>query len=300
MVQKTDINPQTGKAYAVNPSTGVWDDNYWATQVEPKIAATDPQALIQKSIQQYQEANKPAVASLEASIPETTAKYAQTRSQLEAKEKPLMDRYKNLLDEIKGNQQVAETRQTTTTNNELGRRGISNDSGVYEREMTNALNPITHQYTTLSKDAGLAQEDDLRALRDTIANLTTSEVGDNRAIRNAIAQLQSGAATQGIGLGQNLYQTNVQQQLAQQQIESEAKQRAIDNAMKQAQLDLQTKQVNYETGKPYYQPASGGGGIDLSAIMGLLGEQTSQPSAAPKSFQESNILNSNVRKQYGW
>lgn len=34
---KTDINPSTGKAYAVNPSTGVWDDNYWANVVEPDL-----------------------------------------------------------------------------------------------------------------------------------------------------------------------------------------------------------------------------------------------------------------------
>lgn len=29
-VSKTDINPATGKMYAVNPATGAWDDNYWA------------------------------------------------------------------------------------------------------------------------------------------------------------------------------------------------------------------------------------------------------------------------------
>jgi len=37
MPNKGDINPETGKAYAVNPSTGVWDDNYWATVVEPQL-----------------------------------------------------------------------------------------------------------------------------------------------------------------------------------------------------------------------------------------------------------------------
>jgi hypothetical protein len=34
---KTDINPETGKAFAVNPSSGVWDDNYWANTVEPRL-----------------------------------------------------------------------------------------------------------------------------------------------------------------------------------------------------------------------------------------------------------------------
>lgn len=39
MPSKTDINPSTGKAYAINPSTGVWDDNYWANTVEPQLKA---------------------------------------------------------------------------------------------------------------------------------------------------------------------------------------------------------------------------------------------------------------------
>jgi len=37
MVQKTDINPATGKMYAINPATGNWDDSYWSTVVEPKL-----------------------------------------------------------------------------------------------------------------------------------------------------------------------------------------------------------------------------------------------------------------------
>lgn len=37
MPGKGDINPETGKAYAVNPATGNWDDNYWAQVVEPQL-----------------------------------------------------------------------------------------------------------------------------------------------------------------------------------------------------------------------------------------------------------------------
>lgn len=36
-VSKTDINPATGKMYAINPATGVWDDNYWSNVVEPQL-----------------------------------------------------------------------------------------------------------------------------------------------------------------------------------------------------------------------------------------------------------------------
>jgi len=33
-IQKTDINPATGKQYGINPNTGVWDDNYFANVTE--------------------------------------------------------------------------------------------------------------------------------------------------------------------------------------------------------------------------------------------------------------------------
>ncbi len=41
MASKTDINPATGKAYAINPATGLWDDNYFANTVEPSIKGTE-------------------------------------------------------------------------------------------------------------------------------------------------------------------------------------------------------------------------------------------------------------------
>lgn len=37
MPSKSDINPDTGKPYAVNPATGAWDDNYFAQVVEPQL-----------------------------------------------------------------------------------------------------------------------------------------------------------------------------------------------------------------------------------------------------------------------
>src|SRR5690348_13896254 len=43
---------------------------------------------------------------------------------LQATKQPLQDRYTALLDQIKNNQGIAENRQTVTTNNELGARGI--------------------------------------------------------------------------------------------------------------------------------------------------------------------------------
>lgn len=57
MPRGADINPETGKAYAVNPATGVWDDNYWAQVVEPQLKqlyGPDPvQEMIENSINAY-------------------------------------------------------------------------------------------------------------------------------------------------------------------------------------------------------------------------------------------------------
>lgn len=37
MPSKSDINPNTGLPYAINPQTGIWDDNYFANVVEPQL-----------------------------------------------------------------------------------------------------------------------------------------------------------------------------------------------------------------------------------------------------------------------
>jgi hypothetical protein len=162
MVQKTDINPQTGKQYAVNPATGNWDDNYWANTVEPKLIQQDPFALAQKTIQLQQQANQPAIQTLQGQVD------------------PLKQRYSTLLDSIKGQQKVAEDAQTLATNNELGRRGISADSGIAEQQQASAQRPIAQQYENLAANTGVQQEHDLGG------------------IAQAIAQLQSGAASSGI------------------------------------------------------------------------------------------------------
>lgn len=250
------------------------------------MSSINPQDAINASIKALQEANKPAVESLQASIPETSAKYAQTRQQLQASQAPLEQRYQSLLDSIKGNQTTAENRQTVTTNNELGKRGISGSSGVAQQEMTNALNPITQQYAGLAKDTGLAREDSLKALQDQIANLTPQETADNRAIQNMIAQLSSGAGSQGLSAGLNLYSTQLASQQQAQQRADQQRQQEIANQLAQAQLANQTKQINYETDKPYYKPGSDSGNNDIAALQSIFGVQSQQkPASTPSSFK---------------
>lgn len=247
MVQKTDINPATGKAYAVNPASGVWDDNYWANTVEPGLKRTDPTAIAKaqseqainsaRQIRDFNiESNQPAIQSYEAS------------------KAPLQDRYKNLIASIKGNQQVVENRQTTTTNNEMGRRGISSDSGVYQQEMTNALNPITKQFTGMEADALTSQNIDISNIDKAIALLKTGD--------------PSAAITAGMGIASNagqLEQANRNFGLQQDQLKEQSRQFDASSALQKAAQALQERQFNeisipeskYAIGKPYYK----GGGV---------------------------------------
>lgn len=191
--------------------------------------------IVARQISMQQKANEPII------------------SQLESEKEPLKQRYSQLIDQIKGNQKVAENRQTLTTNNELGRRGISSQDGVGQQEMTNNLNPITQQYTNMIQDTGYNSE---KALRD---------------VASQIAQLKSGAISQGANTGMALYQEDQNRLLQQQAIERQAEQQrqAYEMAMKRYN-EIELPQSQYALAKPYYKASasgSGSGGLpDLSAI----------------------------------
>jgi len=138
------------------------------------------QNVLQSAIQANQQAIQPAVQSLQASV------------------SPLQDRYKALLESIKGNQQTATNRQTLATSNEMGRRGILPSSGLYEQQLTDALQPVTSEYAGLTASTGLQQEKDLSA------------------IQNAITQLQSGASSQAIPQALQILNMQLQSQQNQQ------------------------------------------------------------------------------------
>lgn len=218
-----DINPQTGKAYAVNPQTGVWDDNYFANNFggvsknTSSFNTTSPLDTAKQVQSFYQEQNKPVIASYEAS------------------KTPLKQRYDDLIASIKGNQQIAENRQTVTTANEFGKRGLSNTSGIAQQEMTNALNPITQQYTGMIKDT------------------TNQENIDMSAIDKVIAQLQAGNPESAVSAGMGLYNTGQTLDLQKQQLAETQKQNAINNAIAQ----IQKQYLTLGEGQTVYDPNTG-------------------------------------------
>ena len=227
------------------------------------FTSLNPQDTIQAAIKALQEANKPAVESLQASIPETQAKYATEKTRLTSSQPSLEARYQGLLDQIKGNQETDVNAQTNITASEMGKRGLTGSSTLAQQEIQNAVSPLNTRYAGLSTQTGLAREDAIKALQDTITGLVPQETSDLGAIRQAIANLSSGAGTQGVSTGLNLYSANLGAKSAADTAKAEADQRAITNAIAQAQLANETAQTKYNIGKSY----SSGGADDTTSLI---------------------------------
>jgi hypothetical protein len=230
--------------------------------------STDPKTYIDQAVNAFKRANEPAISNLRATIPEQQKMFKDERTRLEGQVGTIKDRYKNLIDSIKGNQKVAETRQTTTTNNELARRGITNDSGVFEQEMTNAVNPITQQYTGIAKDAAISQEEDLQDNSARITGLTNEESAAIRSILGNIAGLESGAANSGISTGLSLFSQDRTREDQLRASEAEKALQEADRAFKEKQFQESIRQFNTQEGR-LGQKDDGGIGSLLSMFGGL-------------------------------
>lgn len=195
MINATDINPASGKAYAINPQSNIWDDNYfdktYGAQNRAETAA-DPINQAQRALDFQKTANAPVVASLQTQTP------------------GIQDKYKQLVDSIKGNQQVDQNRQTLATNNQLGARGILPSSGVYQQEQVNAQLPINAAYSGQLAQANTGSIQDLQQLALQIAQLQAG---------NPESAMSTGLQLGGLQQSQNQFTQNLalqQAQLAQQ------------------------------------------------------------------------------------
>lgn len=258
----------TAQQYINDSNSGkvVWDDNKrsiannaLSNTSTAGVGGQDPIALAKQTMALQQEANKPAMESLQAQLPEISQKYGQARSQLQAQQPSLEQRYSNLLAEIKGKQTADVASQTRITSGELGKRGLVGSSTLAQQELQNAVQPINAQYAGLTNQTGLAQADALRELQNSIANLTPQETADQRAIANAMAQLQAGGASQGISQGLGLYSTNLAQSNADRTFAEQQKQTAIQNALAQLQANrtpLQSASIG-QNSTALYDPYTG-------------------------------------------
>ena len=215
-----------------------------------------------------QQANQPAIQSLQTQVGEVGQSFAGQRQRLESGIQPLKDRYNQILEEMKG-------RVSTDISREYGRRGIPLSSGMFEQDLTSKINPLT-------RDIGLAREEGVRGIQDLIASLTGQETESKRNILNAIAQLQagepSGAITQALSLLSN--------QRSQQQATSE--QAWKEKVYKETTLP----ESQYATKKPYYEPKTGvDTPIDFASEYANFQKQFSQgiSTPTPTPLQSRNV-----------
>lgn len=190
--------------YKAGQKQGKWSDYNSYVAAGGNSKQTPSKALdsnIQSMVSANMQAIQPAVQSYQSQIPETQQAFSQRREQLQAEKSPLLERYENLLAKVKSGYEGQRTLATTTTNNELGRRGIVSSSGIADREMQQSLSPIFEAESQATADVGFEREAQMRNLENMISNMTLEEQSALRQITNAMAGLQSQAGMSGISGG---------------------------------------------------------------------------------------------------
>jgi len=277
MPSKSDINPSTGKAYAINPASGVWDDNYWANTVEPQLKArygvsSSPYSSVSPSVasipdpietaQRFRQfniaSNQPYISSLQARIPEIQQRFTTQRTQIEGEKEPLKQRYQNIIDELKRRETVELGQTSTTKSREFGRRGLPLSSGLFDVELQESQRPTREYFTGQTKEVGLGQEADLRQLANLQASLGGQETEALGGVQNIIGQLSTGEPTSAL---QNALQILNTQQQTQENAFTRAQQLRIAEMENQAkrymspeEQALKAAQTAYylrEAGQPY-------------------------------------------------
>lgn len=235
LVGKTirEIGPNLGTPERVGELLGYGlDQPFTKGQVFDLYGSPENQQLIGAlGLQQFGAAEgpemravRPAINSLEASIPETQQRFATERSRLTGEVDPLKSRYQTLIDDLTRREGVESKRVGTALSNEYGRRGIPLSSGVFEQNLNQNLNDISQFYGIQQRGVVGEREQALKGLQDLIAGLAPQETEAIRMVRNAMAQLQAGAGQSAIenafkilGINEQQRQFNAQQELTKQQ-----------------------------------------------------------------------------------
>lgn len=166
--------------------------------------AFDPIAEAEKLRQFNVKANQPYISSLQSSIPETSARFATQRSQIEGQREPLKQRYQNIIAELKGGQSAELSRAGERTSREFGYRGIPASSTLFTDELIRGETPIRDRYGRQITGAGLEQEEGLQGLTNLQSNLVGEETESLRSTQNLIGQAQAGEPTSALAMAMQI------------------------------------------------------------------------------------------------
>jgi hypothetical protein len=209
----------------------------------------------QDALSMLQKNNQPVIDSLNKYGDQLKQSYATQKQGLQSQISPLTDRYNALLSQIKGNQTTSENRQLVTTRGEIAKRGIPLTSTIADQEITNAVNPITQQYTDLSKQTVASQNQDIAGINAAIANLAPQEQAALGQVATQIAQVNGGNTKDAISTALSLMQNAQTQQ--QQNFTNNITMQELALKQKAANDTSSTDWTKYLTGNEVGQNADG-------------------------------------------
>lgn len=231
----------------------------------------------------YDEANKPVIESLQASIPEIEQKFGVERERLTGEQSALESRYAALLDEVTriGNKEY--TAAQTGASRELGRRGISLKGGIADEYIGEKTRPVSEWQSSETRQLGADRESALNQIQGLIAGLTPQMVEAQRNVQNVIAQIQSGSIKDAASAAMALWQAKQQlaeaekdrnQQLEIAKMSNQGSEQSIADQLirlseGQTLFDPYSNQVLYTAPKTYKSESDGvgsGGVTDLEDL----------------------------------
>lgn len=126
--------------------------------------------------------------------------------------------YQNLINAIRGQQQVAEQQQTQVTAQELARRGLTPTSGVGAQQIASAIAPVQAQFAQQAAQTGV------------------QGIAAQNQLASQIAGILASGGQAGLSTGINLSNLALQQR----QLEQQAAQQAAAQALAQRQFEQAT------------------------------------------------------------
>lgn len=291
---KAAINPATGKAYAINPASGNWDDNYYENwkKTQPGYAASQ--------LQQQNKQNTDALVANQKA--ETDARFAQSKEDIQG----FTSRYgaavpqivndtssKYGLGTLLGNAQALNTRvQDLKTNaSGVGAGGYANADQVDRAVQTNYLPQYNTAVSNFQTGMGLAQAEQTQLLKplETEGSMLNDRLAREATGYSQAQQRELDGLIEQMRIAGSLTQEQMQQATQLAVAEKQFQQAlAVANTNNKAQSDANTQIVeiggrklliNSATGQTIKDLGTSGTGTGVANIGSYLGANTTGMSA---------------------
>lgn len=175
-------------------------------------------------------------------------------STLEAGKQPLKERYQSVIDSITGRANLRQQEADIATAREFGKRGISTQSGVFDKAVQQARLPIDTALATSLSDTALQEQSALNAIDAAIANIQQATSRDQVDAALSLYQIGQNALQNQLSLDESARQFDEQLALDRELGQSESSNpysNYITLGEGQTLFDLNTLQNIFKNPKTY-------------------------------------------------